>query len=137
MDQEISPDTIFTPSCLTASPQTYPAIPWALIHNGDVETVVQVAGLTTLAHDCKAENKAQDVGVSLPFVLWGRPSEHSLQPAFRIVPEEAARCVAPRLCPDISRHACMLYINQNALSFSTVPLAECLRQSRCLVIFIK
>ena len=137
MDQEISPDTIFTPSCPTASPETYPAIPWALIHNAAVGTVVQVAGLTTLAYDGKAENKAEDVGVSLPFVLWGRPTEHSLQPAFRIVPEETASCVAPRLCPDISRHACTLYINQNALSFSTVPLAECLLQCRCLVIFIK
>ena len=93
----------------------------ALIHNAAVETVVQVAGLTTLAYDGKAENKAEDVGVSLPFVLWGRPSEHSLQPAFRIVPEEAARCVAPRLCPDISRHACTLYFNQKAVFIQHCP----------------
>ena len=81
----------------------------ALIHNGAMETVVQVAELTRLAYDGKAENEAEDVGISLLVVLWGRPSEHSMQTAFCIVPEEAARSVwpAPHLCPNISRH---LYI---------------------------
>ncbi|CAM9826927.1 unnamed protein product [Rangifer tarandus platyrhynchus] len=34
----------------------------ALIHNGAVETVVRVPGLTRLAYDRKAENRAEDVG---------------------------------------------------------------------------
>ena len=78
----------------------------ALIHNGAVETVVQVPGLTRLAYDCKAENRAEDVGVSLPGVLGGQAIRAPLQTAFHIVPEETARSVwpAPHLCPHISRH---------------------------------
>ena len=44
----------------------------ALIHNGAMETVLQVPGLTRLAYDGKAENEAEDVGVSLLGVPgWG------------------------------------------------------------------
>ena len=110
----------FLPDCLSTD---LSCCTMALIHNGAMETVVQVAGLTRLAYDGKAENKAEDVGVSLLVVLWGRPSEHSMQTAFHIVPEEAARSVwpAPCLCPNISRHPCTLYINQKALFIQHCP----------------
>lgn len=110
----------FLPDCLSTD---LSCCTMALIHNGAMETVVQVAGLTRLAYDGKAESKAEDVGVSLLVVLWGRPSEHSMQTAFHIVPEEAARSVwpAPCLCPNISRHPCTLYINQKALFIQHCP----------------
>ena len=110
----------FLPDCLSTD---LSCCTMALIHNGAMETVVQVAGLTRLAYDGKAENKAEDVGVSLLVVLWGRPSEHSMQTAFHIVPEEAARSVwaAPHFCPNISRHPSTLYINQKSLFIQHCP----------------
>ena len=110
----------FLPNCLSTD---LSCCTMTLNHNGTVETVVQVPGSTRLAYDGKAESKAEDVGVSLLVVLWGRPSEHSMQTAFHIVPEEAARSVwpAPCLCPNISRHPCTLYINQKALFIQHCP----------------
>ena len=72
----------FLPDCLSTD---LSCCTMALIHNGAMETVVQVAELTRLAFDGKAENEAEDVGISLLVVLWGRPSEHSMQTAFCIV----------------------------------------------------
>ena len=80
----------FLPDCLSTD---LSCCMMTLNHNGTVETVVQVPGLTRLAYDGKAENGAENVGVSLPGVRGHRPSEHPLQTAFHIVPEEAARSV--------------------------------------------
>ena len=110
----------FLPDCLSTA---LSHCTMALIHNGALETVVQVPGLTRLAYDRKAENRAEDVGVSLPGVPGGQVIRAPLQTAFRIVPEETARSVwpAPHLCPHISRHPCTLCFNQKAFHSALCP----------------
>ena len=136
--QETSPDKIFTTSCPTASPQPYPAVPWPLSTMEPWRTFVRVPGLTRLVYDGKAENRAEDVGL-VSLGSQGQAIRAPLQTAFHIVPQEAARSVwsALCLCPLISRHLVLCPLIEKLFSFSTVRLAECLLQSRCLVIFVK
>ena len=127
----------FLPDCLSTDLSCYTM---ALIHNGAMETVLQVPGLTRLAYDGKAENEAEDVGVSLLGVLLGEGHQSTLckLPSLLYLTRSPGVCgQLPVFVPIFLGMLVLCTLIKKLLSFSTVPLVECLLQSRCLVVFVK